>query len=213
MMIKRVDPIRPDALTVREAARIIRAGGVVVFPTRGVYGLAADAFSPSAIGRVFDLKERPAHKALLVLVDSEQGLDRLVSGIPPAARQIMTHCWPGKVTIVFKAQANLPPGLTAGTGRIGVRLPGHPVAAALVRASGGPITGTSANISGKAAPACVEDLDPAIVEIADMVLDAGKLLGGVGSTIIDVTRDPPKILREGAVSARELSALIRSGKG
>jgi len=189
----------------REAGHIINNGGVVVFPTRSVYGLAADAYHAAAVNRIFTIKKRPKSKALLVLIDGRQDLDRLVSRIPLTAQGIMTNFWPGKVTIVFEALPTLPQELTAGTGRIGVRLPGHPVAAALVREAGGPITGTSANTSGNPAVSSIAELDADVVKMADLILDAGKLLGGTGSTVIDVSIDPPEILREGALSARELS--------
>ena len=120
----------------------------------------------------------------------------------------MEHFWPGRVTLVFEAADSVPQALTAGTGMIGIRLPGHPVAIALVESLGGPLTGTSANLSGS--PGCrrVDDLDPQLIQQLDVVLDAGPLKGGTGSTVVDVTREIPRVLRAGEISEKEIMALI-----
>jgi L-threonylcarbamoyladenylate synthase len=123
----------------------------------------------------------------------------------------MQALWPGRLTLVFEAQQNLPPPLTAGSSKIGVRLPAHAVAHALVKRIESPITGTSANISGH--PGChrASDLDPRMSAQVDMILDGGTLESGVGSTVIDITEDPPRILREGQVSAKEVCDCLSQG--
>ncbi|MFC1799124.1 L-threonylcarbamoyladenylate synthase [Thermodesulfobacteriota bacterium] len=206
--IEQIDPQNPDPALISKAAGIIRNGGVVVFPTRGLYGLAANAFNKIAIERVFAIKQRPSDRPILILFQSVDGLDRLVQSVPPSAAAIMAHFWPGRITIVFNASSTLLPALTAGTGRIGVRLPGYSVALELVSAVGGPVTGTSANISGEVGFSKIDDIDRSVLDQADLVLDAGELKGGPGSTVIDVTVDPPEILREGAVPAGEIKALL-----
>ena len=119
----------------------------------------------------------------------------------------MKRFWPGRVTLVFEASGKVPDYLMAGTGKIGIRLAGHPAAAALVAAVQGPVTGTSANLSGQ--PGChrIEDLPPAVVEQLDLILDAGPLQGGHGSTVVDVSGNTPTVLREGAVSKNEIMAI------
>jgi len=119
----------------------------------------------------------------------------------------MDQFWPGRVTLVFEAAGTLPHQLTAGTAKIGIRLPGHPVAAALVKSLGRPLTGTSANLSGRPGCRCIDDLDPQLIKQLDIVLDAGPLKGGTGSTVVDVTQDMPKILREGEISGKEILTL------
>ena len=119
---------------VREAAGIIEAGGVIVYPTTGLYGLGADAFNPKAVERIFKIKQRPADKPLLIMLNNSNELDRLVQHIPLPAASIMEHFWPGGITIIFEANATLPSILTAQNGRIGIRVPGHRVAFALVSA-------------------------------------------------------------------------------
>jgi L-threonylcarbamoyladenylate synthase len=193
----------PDGL-LGTAVDILARGGVVAYPTRCLYGLGADVFNAGAVQRVFDIKRRPADKPLLIIVPAIKSIAALVEAVPPAAVRLMEGIWPGRATLVFKAAANLPAALTAGTGKIGIRLPGHPVAQALVAAFGGPVTGTSANISDR--PGChrVSDFDPALTERLDLVLDAGPLAGGPGSTVVDVTGEKVVILREGVVGAEEI---------
>jgi L-threonylcarbamoyladenylate synthase len=203
-----VDPQRPDASDIRRAVDVIHRGGVVVIPTAGLYGLGADALNEDAVQRVFAIKRRPADNPVLVLLSALADMDRLVRSVPDYARPLLS-LWPGGITFVFEAAEHVSAALTAGTGRIGVRLPAHPVVRALVARVGGPITGTSANISGMPAAARASDLDPALCDAADLVLDAGELAGGPGSTIVDVSVWPVKIIREGAVAVEKIYALVK----
>ncbi len=201
--ILKITPGRASVDAIDAAASIIADGGVVVFPTRGLYGLGGDAFNETAIDRIFNIKGRSTQKPVLVLIHEIGHLERLVKNITPLAQRVMSQFWPGRVTLVFYALDAVPPMLTAGTGKIGVRMTGHPVASALVRAVGGPITGTSANPAGMPGCMCLQDMDPAIIRAADLVLDAGWLKGGIGSTVVDVTGRLPVVLREGAVGAAD----------
>lgn len=194
----------PDPALIQLAAEKIRAGGVVVCPTSALYGLAADPFQPAAVERVYAIKGRPAHQPLLVLVDSLDALPRLATAIPPAARDLMERFWPGGLTLVMAAHPSLPPALTGGTTKIGIRQTAHPVARALAAASNGVVTGTSANRSGHPGCARIADLDPDLVAEVDLILDAGQLAGGLGSSVMDCTADPPQLIREGALSAEDL---------
>jgi L-threonylcarbamoyladenylate synthase len=203
-IIRKINSQKPETEIIKEAAAVIKQGGVIVFPTRCLYGLGADAMNPDAVERIIEIKQRPQDNPILVLIDSDNQLEMLVEKIPSAADAIMEAFWPGRVTLVFDARDTLPDSLTAQSGKIGVRLPGHPVAAAMVRQVKGPLTGTSANLSGR--PGCyrLPDLDPQIAGQVDLVLDAGTLQGGVGSTVVDVTGEPPRILREGQVTASQI---------
>jgi L-threonylcarbamoyladenylate synthase len=180
----------------------------VVFPTQCLYGLAADAHNSRAVAEIFRIKGRPLHKPLLVLIKDQKALDTTVKGISSQARKLMMQFWPGKLTIIFFAQNNLPVMLTGKTGKIGVRLPGHFVASTLTKLVEKPITGTSANLSGM--PGCfnIRDLDSKILHEVDLVLDAGPLSGGVGSTVIDVTEKKPIILREGIISSDQIFSCL-----
>jgi L-threonylcarbamoyladenylate synthase len=204
----KIDPVQPEAEIIAEAAAVIKQGGVIAFPTRCLYGLGADALNPDAVERMIQIKQRPEDKPILVLIDTRNRLESLVTHIPPAADAIMEAFWPGRVTLVFEARNMLAVQLTAQTGKIGVRLPGHPAASALVKHVKGPVTGTSANLSGRAGCHRARDLEPQIAGQLDLILDAGTLMAGVGSTVVDVTVDPPRILREGQVTANDILSRI-----
>ena len=203
-----VDTESPDQDTIGEAAALMKEGGLVVFPTSSFYGLGTGAFNAEAVDRVFRVKNRDPQKPVLILVACLADVATLVRSIPQRAMRLMEAFWPGGLTLVFQAADLLPSNLTGYTGKIGIRLPSHPVASALVTAMGGPITGTSANLSGKSSCTAVAEIDRYIKDQVDLVLDAGKLAGGKGSTVVDVTQDPPKVLREGAVGAEKVAAMF-----
>ena len=203
-----VDADAPDMALIGGAAGRITGGGVVIFPTQGLYGLGANALDPRAVDRIFAIKKRPPEKPVLVLINSIPEMDALVREVPPAAVKIMNAFWPGGVTLVCRARDTLPSNLTSGTGKIGVRLPIHPVARHLVRLAAVPITGTSANLSGQAGCAKIDDIDRQVRRNVDMILDSGELKGGPGSTIVDVTVSPPRILREGVVPEPRIREIL-----
>jgi L-threonylcarbamoyladenylate synthase len=206
--IRTIHPRHPQPELILETAEVIKNGGVVAFPTRYLYGLGADAFNVEAVSRVFTLKQRSDQHPILVLIDHLSQLELLVKHIPAVASDLMAHFWPGRITLVFEAGDSVPDNLTARSGKIGVRLPGHAVALTLTKAVEGPITATSANISGR--PGCrrTADLDPQMARRLDLVLDAGALKGGVGSTVVDVSDGNPRILREGEITAQEILAFV-----
>jgi len=194
-----VDPNRPQRDVIGKAAAILGNHGVVILPTSGLYGLGGDAFSDAAVERIFQIKNRPAEKPLLVLISRRRMLTPLVDEIPPLAGFFMKRFWPGKMTLVMAGRKDLPAGICSAAGKVGVRRVIHPVAAALVDAVGGPVTGTSANLSGKGGCASIDAVDLPVMAAVNMVLDAGVLKGGPGSTVVDVTGDLPVVLRAGAV--------------
>jgi L-threonylcarbamoyladenylate synthase len=183
---------------------------LVIYPTRCLYGVGGDATNPAAVEKVFDAKGRPKNQPVAVICGKDALIARIVETVPPLAKRIMDRFWPGSVTIVMKANKTLPPLLTAGTGRIGVRRPAQAVAAALAAALDRPITATSANRSGSEGCYRVEDLSPEVLAHVDLVLDAGDLDGGVGSTVVDAGGEAPIIIREGLVAAEEIMAVAHS---
>lgn len=195
---------------IHHAVDVLRRGGLAVIPTRHLYGLGVEALNPRAVGRVFAAKQRPPDQPLLILVAGPDDVHRYARGMDERAAALMDMFWPGKVTIVLPARPSLPASLTGGTGRIGIRVPGHPVCRSLTRVLAGPLTATSANISGQ--PGChrIADLDPAIVAAADLVLDAGPLVAGVGSTVVDIRPSGVHVLREGAVAAAAIRAAVEA---
>lgn len=182
----------------------------MIFPTRCLYGLAARAASAGDVRRVFAAKGRAAEKPLSVLIPDRSHLDSLVRRVPAAAERLMERFWPGGLTLVFEDSGRLPDVLTAKTGKIGIRLPRHPAAVLLVRMLNEPITATSANISGAPGVHAVAGLAPELIESVDLILDAGVLELCPGSTLVDVTETPPRVLREGTVSSRKLLGVLKN---
>ena len=207
-IFEKVSARDPDLQVVAAAADVLGAGGLLIFPTTGLYGLGADALNPASVKKIYKIKQRDLGKPILVLVKDASELGRIAEKVPGAASALMNAFWPGALTIILEARIELPDVLTGGTGKIGIRVPKHPVASALVNAFDGPITGTSANLSGQAGCSSVADLAPGLVQRVDLVLDAGLLNGGVGSTVVDATSDPPLVLREGAVSKQQLELVL-----
>ena len=189
---------------VDRARHIILSGGIVAFPTESFYGLAVNASDENAIGRLFKIKKRMNNMPVLVLIPSLEYLKGYVADVPEIALRLIGRFWPGGLTLLFKAGSGISPLLTSGTGKIGVRISSHPLAAALARAVDSPITGTSANISGR--PGCVtaKEVYYSLGRGVDLILDGGETKGGKGSTILDVTVDPPEIIREGMISREQL---------
>jgi L-threonylcarbamoyladenylate synthase len=209
-LLIRIDSEKTLEASLSRASRVLLAGGLVAFPTESFYGLGADATNERAIRRLFLVKGRGGDRPVLLLIDSPDRLHRYVEGVSPLAERLMKAFWPGGLTLVFKALPTVSSLLTAGTGKIGIRLSSHPVPTALARAIGVPVTGTSANLSN--APPCLtaREVLNSLGSGVDLILDGGATAGGMGSTVLDVTVDPPRIVREGLVSRTQLSPFIKA---
>lgn len=207
--IIRVDTDHPDPDIINQAAGILKTGGLVIFPAACLYGVAANALSADAVEKVFRLKQRPRNNPILVLIKTTDQLGDLVATVPDKARVLMDQFWPGGLTLVFDAADRVSPKLTAGRHKLGIRLPRHPVARALVNSVDFPVTGTSANLSGQPGCTRTDMLSPKIIEKADLILESGPVKGGAGSTVVDVTCTPPRILRQGAVPAADIYACLK----
>ncbi len=206
-----IDPDNPDPKMIHRAGEIINQNGVVIFPAKCLYGVATNALNQKAVEQVFTLKKRPKNNPILVLIPDKKFLTDLVTSIPESAIKLMDAFWPGNLTLIFNAQEHIPKLLTANTGKIGIRVPIHPVAKALVQSANCPVTGTSANLSGQKSCFQTNQLDPFILDHSDLVLDAGTLKGGKGSSIVDVTLSRPDILREGEVLAEQINTVLKNG--
>ncbi len=208
MVLWNISATTPDPDTIHAVVQVIRNGGVIAFPTSTLYGLGADADNPRAVESIFDIKGRQSHRPLLVLIRDKTCLPELVREIPTKAELLMEAFWPGGITIVLPAGKKVSNRLTGNTGKIGVRVPKHPVAAAIVAQLAGPLTGTSANLSGRGGCSDISCLEEHVSGQLDGVVDAGPLKGGRGSTVIDMTVDPPQILREGTISEHQILSVL-----
>ena len=199
-LLLKIDPGKPDEEKLAEAVRVLREGGVVAFPTETFYGLGADARNESAVEKIFRIKGRNFRNPLPVIVADDGEIIPLVEEIPATATILMQTFWPGPLTLVFRASSSVLPRLTANTGKIGIRVSSHPLARLLAGGLGGPLTATSANLSGGPECSSADAVIRALGELPGSVIDGGETPGGAGSTILDVTIFPPRILREGAIS-------------
>jgi L-threonylcarbamoyladenylate synthase len=201
-----VHPWRPEPEVVEAAAKILRAGGLVAFPTETVYGLGADALNAGAVGRVFAAKDRPADDPVIVHVCAAGAeVDRVAVDVSDEARRLMARFWPGPLTLVLHRSAAVPDVVTAGGETVAVRCPDHPLARALIQAAGTPLGAPSANRFARTSPTSaahvLDDLEGRI----ELVLDGGPTPIGVESTVLDMTGDVPTVLRPGGVSLEELT--------
>ena len=195
----KIDPGKPDEEKLAEAVRVLREGGVVAFPTETFYGLGADARNEAAVEKIFRIKGRNFRNPLSVIVANDREVIPLVEEIPATATILMQTFWPGPLTLIFRAAPSVSSRLTGGTGKIGIRVSSHPIARFLAAGLAGPLTATSANLSGGPECSSADAVIRALGELPDAVIDGGETPGGPGSTILDVTGFPPRILREGAI--------------
>lgn len=209
-------PVTPDDMpddAIARAAQILREGGLVAFPTETVYGLGADATNPTAVERIFAAKDRPHSDPLIVHIADSDGLWQVAAEAPPAARALAARFWPGPLTLVLPRAAGIPASVAAGGATVGVRVPRHPVALALLRAVGVPVAAPSANrfmhTSPTTAAHVLADLDGRI----DCVLDGGPCEVGVESTVLDLTSEPPRVLRPGGVTLEALREVLPGMEG
>jgi L-threonylcarbamoyladenylate synthase len=196
------------ATTIERVAAIWRGGGTVAFPTETVYGLGAHAFDPKAVERIFTAKQRPAWDPVIVHVGQGLPLGRLVAEISDTARALMEAFWPGPLTLLLPRGPDVPDIVTAGRPLVGVRVPSHPVARALIAAAGMPIAAPSANSFGRPSPTTaahvLDDLDGRI----DAVVDGGPTRHGVESTVVDAGQSPVIVYRPGAVTLEALRSVV-----
>ena len=200
----KINANQPEADLITTIAKELAKGKVGIFPTHCLYGLGTNAFDQRSIERIFTIKKRPFDKPLLVLISHVEQLDDLTVNIPPIAHELMRFFWPGQVTFLLKARSGLPKGIVGPDHKIGVRLAGSSIAAGLVTQAGVPIIGTSANLSGQ--PGCyrIDQMAKATLTAVDVIIDAGTLKGGIGSSVVDATRPIPCMLREGLLSQTKL---------
>lgn len=206
--VLKVDPREPEPEAVREAAEVIRRGGLVAFPTETVYGLGANALDPEAVAGVFRAKGRPADNPLIVHVAGRETVDQLVTGVPAPARALMDRFWPGPLTLALPRLPSVPDIVTAGLPSVGLRMPSHPVALALITAAGVPIAAPSANLSGRPSPTRIQDVLDDLDGRVDVILDGGETGLGVESTFLDLSADPPVLCRPGGVTPNDICAVI-----
>jgi L-threonylcarbamoyladenylate synthase len=188
---------------IEKGVKILKKGGMIAFPTDTVYGLGADAFNSGAVDRVYETKNRPKHQQLPLLIADTSELTAMADPIPGIAWFLAERFWPGGLTLVLPKADSLPAYL-APESSIAVRVPNHPICLALIQRLGNPIIGTSANISGEPAALTADEVGQKLGGKIDFIINGGKCPASEESTVVDVTREPPVILRQGIIPAHEI---------
>ncbi|EPZ0459853.1 MULTISPECIES: L-threonylcarbamoyladenylate synthase [Bacillus] len=192
----------------QEAAKLLRENEAIAFPTETVYGLGANAMNDEAIAKIFEAKGRPSDNPLIVHIGTKSQLDGIVKEIPPVAEKLMEHFWPGPLTIILPRKEGISEKVTAGLHTVGVRMPDHPVALALIEEANVPVAAPSANRSGRPSPTLASHVYEDLNEKIAGIVDGGATGVGVESTVIDCTSAVPTILRPGGITKEQLEAVI-----
>lgn len=206
VIIKDREHIKDEDL--REAARILREGGLVAFPTETVYGLGGNALDAEAAGKIYAAKGRPSDNPLIAHISCAKELEPLVKEVPEAGRKLMEAFWPGPLTMIFPKSAKVPYGTTGGLDTVAVRMPDDPVANRLIALAGVPVAAPSANTSGRPSPTTADHVWQDMNGRIDMLIDGGPVGIGVESTIVDVSSAIPAVLRPGAITMEMLEAVL-----
>lgn len=203
-----IDPLHIDRTLCAEAGSLLAGGGTVIFPTETVYGLGANALDAKAVERIFAAKGRPSDNPLIVHVASAADIVPLVERLTPMAKQVMTHFWPGPISIILKKSTLIPNIVTANHPTVALRMPSHPVAQSIIKNAGVPVAAPSANISGKPSPTAFAHVRHDMYGKVDMIVDGDVCEVGLESTVLDLSGDMPTILRPGAITPQMLEPVI-----
>ncbi len=207
-IIKKIDKNDKNTDIIGEAGRILKEGGLVAFPTETVYGLGADALNEDAAKKIYAAKGRPSDNPLIIHITNMKALEKIVTEIPEKAEKIAEKYWPGPLTMIFNKSEIVPYGTTGGLDTVAVRMPVHEIAREVIDAGGGYIAAPSANTSGRPSPTNAEHVAEDLTGRIDMIVDGGPVQIGVESTILDVTVEPPMILRPGAITKEMMEDVI-----
>ncbi len=197
--IIRINPSHPDPSALEKAAAIVTQGGVVAYPTETFYGLGTNGENEASIEKLFAIKGRDFNKPIPLIIGRRNQVTKLAAAVPEAAELLMDRFWPGGLTLLFEALPHVSTRLTGGTGRIGIRLSSNMIAAGLAALLSGGLTATSANLSGQEGCASAEEVIDRLGSGIDAIIDGGTTPGKKGSTIVDITTDPPVVIREGII--------------
>ena len=200
--------VKTESQDIARAVEVLRGGGVVAFATDTVYGVGAHAFLPEAVERLYVAKCRPRDKAIPLLLSGIADLHQVAAHIPDEAYALAERFWPGALTLVLCRTEKVPPVVTAGGETVAVRVPDHPLPQHLIAALGVPLAATSANLSGHPAPVTADGVLAQLDGRIDLILDGGTCPEGVASTVLDLTAVPPRILRQGGISAAQVAEVL-----
>ena len=197
------------ASQIDRAVEVLKAGGIVAYPTDTVYGLGANVFNVLAVDKIYEVKKRPRTSPLPILLARAEDVDLVADIVPAYARLLMKHFWPGGLTLVLSKAASLPDVVTAGSDKVAVRVPCHVVPLTIIRKLGRPIIGTSANMSNEPSSVTAQEVEQQLGAQVDLIVDMGRCPGGVESTVFDVSGEVPVILRQGIMPEKKIMKVYR----
>lgn len=203
-----VNPEQPEPEKIRIAAKVLREGGLVAFPTETVYGLGANALDEAPVLRIFQVKNRPKDNPLIVHIANKDDVNLLAERVPSKARRLIDSFWPGPLTLLLPKSELVPAATTAGLATVAVRMPSHPIAQALISEADVPVAAPSANLAGRPSPTSAKHVLDDLSGRIEVVIDGGEVGYGVESTVLDMTVDPPVVLRPGPITVGELKEIL-----
>jgi L-threonylcarbamoyladenylate synthase len=208
-MREKTQILKPKPQALKKAAKIIRIGGLVAFPTETVYGLGANALNAKAVKKIFRAKERPSKNPLIVHITHFDDIQKIAKNIPTFAKKLAEKFWPGPLTLVLEKKKNIPGAVTAGLGTVAIRIPRSPIALRLIKEAGVPIAAPSANKAGKPSAVTAKHVLEDLGGLIDMIIDGGRTPIGLESTVLDLTRKVPTILRPGAITKSQIEKCLK----
>ena len=207
-LLLKVDPHQPELDKIRVAAEVLKKGGLVAFPTETVYGLGANALDEKAVLRIFEAKNRPPDNPIIVHVANKDDIYVLAEHVPGIAEKLIGEFWPGPLTLLFVRSEVVPDAVTAGLATVAIRMPSHAVAHALISEAGIPVAAPSANLAGRPSPTSAKHVLDDLSGRIEVLIDGGEIGYGVESTVLDLTTDPPAVLRPGPATVEELRKVV-----
>jgi len=212
MKIIKINSDNLEKKKIKEIIEIFKKGGVIIFPTDTVYGMGADVKNEETINKVYQIKNRPKDKPLILFIEKKEEILKFVQKISLSAQKLINDFWPGPLTLIFKASLSAPQSVVSKEGKIGIRLPAHKIPCEIIKGSRIFLATTSANISGEISPLNIEEISENLKRRVDLIIDGGETLLGEESTIVDVTFSPPLLIREGWLSREKIrEGLKREG--
>lgn len=206
--IIKINPQKIELKKIKLAATILKNGGLVAFPTETVYGLGANALSSVSVKKIFKVKKRPADNPLIVHLADKKDLHLYAKNIPPVAEKLIEKFWPGPLTLIFNKSATIPKVTTAGLNCVAIRMPENKIALTLIKESGFPLAAPSANLSTKTSPTLAKHVIADLNGKIEAIIDGGKTLVGLESTVLDLTVAPPMLLRPGKITPKQIEKVI-----
>ena len=206
--ILKIDSDQPEVDKIKQAAVVIKNGGLVAFPTETVYGLGANAFDSNAVKKIFKAKGRPSDNPLIVHISDMEQLSSLVQNVPLLAEKLIKVFWPGPLTIILESNGKIPDLVTAGLSTVAIRMPKNQIALDLIKKANVPIVAPSANLSGKPSPTIVDHVIEDLKGKVDIIVDGGDVNIGLESTVVDLTKEIPEILRPGKITKSQLEDVV-----